>query len=414
MMMKHELFGGNSAWDTFISLIAVLCAVIVPLWLVLDVPRFYGVGAELVITLLFVADIVVRIRAGGYRGGSKPMRRYQSGGFLVDILAALPLVLISGPSVWQLLRVLKLYRVGGFLRTWRRTHIGNTNALSLAYFVFWLTVLAHWITCGWMALRNTASDTVTQYLDALYWTVMTLTTVGYGDVVPSNNLQTLYAVIVMIIGAGVYGYVVANIARMLSNMDPAKAAYLKERDQLSSFMRYRNLPASLQHRIHDYYDHLWEQQLFYSESNVLHSLSPSLQTEVSLALRKDIIENVPLFSGATPAFIRDVASELEAVVYAPGDYIIRAGQVGTTMFFINRGTADVLSEDGATVFRRVEAGDYFGEIALFLDVPRSASVKATSYCDLYRLDKKQFTRLQQFYPDVASKMERRARERFDR
>ena len=123
---------------------------------------------------------------------------------------------------------------------------------------------------------------------------------------------------------------------------------------------------------------------------------------------------MPLFQGATDAFIREVVLELEAVVFTPGDDIIQAGEPGRDMFFISQGTVEILAPDGTTVYRTLADGDCFGEIALFLDQPRSASVRAVTYCDLYRLDKEMFDRTLSHYPDIAAQIEALAQERFRR
>jgi voltage-gated potassium channel len=81
------------------------------------------------------------------------------------------------------------------------------------------------------------------------------------------------------------------------------------------------------------------------------------------------------------------------------------------MYFVSRGELEVVSKDGQTVFSTLTDGDFFGEIALILKQPRTASVRATTYCDLYRLDRELFERVLSHYPEVAAKIQERAEER---
>ena len=410
----------HRAWDVFIGLCATGTALMIPIGLVFRLGgSAFVTYVNWFITVMYVVDIGVRYHyaqqpAPVLSGRVRRSRGYSAGGVLVDVLAAFPFFLVMGATPLVLLRLLKLIRVAEFMRDWRRRQVRASNVLRLAFFIYWLSLSAHWITCGWVALRgpDAAPDAWTRYLDALYWCVTTLTTVGYGDVTPANDAQTLYVIGVMLVGVGVYAYIIGNIASILTNIDPARARYVEQRERLSGFMRYRKLPRALQQRIRDYYDYLWEQRRVFDESKILKQLPPSLRLEVSLVLKRDLIENVPLFQGASDAFIREVALELEAVVFTPGDYIIRAGEPGRDMFFISQGTVEILAPDGATVYRTLTDGDCFGEIALFHDQPRSASVRAVTYCDLYKLDKEMFERTLSHYPDIAAQIEALAKERF--
>jgi len=419
-MMQERSTVLNNAWDLVVGAGATLSALVIPLELL---PGFSYVGEaqatvlfEWLITTIFATDIVVqylRTRARETRAGVEQRRPALLPGLLFDVLATLPLRMVFGPTIWQVLRLFKLYRVAGFMHAWRKRHVKNASVLRLIFFVFWLLLSAHWITCGWILLRDTpgALDETTQYLDALYWCVTTLTTVGYGDVTPANNAQTLYAIFVMILGVGVYAYVIGNIASILANINPSKASYLQRVEQLTAFMHYRSLPHPLQRRIRDYYDYLWEKRLGYDENDILQDLPPTLRTDVALFLKRDIIERVPIFQGASDAFIREIALEMEPAVFTPGDYIMREGDRGQDMFFISRGMVEVLAPDGTTIYATLSDGDFFGEIALFLDQPRTASVRAVNYCDLYRLNKSMFDRILARYPDIASQIETLARRR---
>jgi voltage-gated potassium channel len=272
---------------------------------------------------------------------------------------------------------------------------------------------AHWLACGWLALRgiSAASDNWTNYLRALYWTIQTLSTVGYGDLTPVTNAQTLYTMGVMIVGVGVYGYIIGNVASLLANIDPAKAQHLANMERLTAFMNYRNIPLRLQKRLRDYYAYLWEKRMSFDESNIISALPPSLRIDVSLFLKRDIIEKVPLFQGASDEFIREIALQMAPVIFTPGDYIYKAGELGRDMYFITQGTVEVVSKNGSVVYATLTDGDFFGEIALVLSQPRTASVRAVSYCDLYRLDKEMFDRVLAHYPNIAAQIEAKARER---
>jgi voltage-gated potassium channel len=278
------------------------------------------------------------------------------------------------------------------------------HLLRLGFFIYWFALTAHWLACGWLALGGIpeAPDTLSRYLYGLYWCVTTLATVGYGDITPKTNLQMIYAMVVMILGVGIYGYVIGNVTSLLANLDMATNHYRETMDRLTAFMRYRRLPTDLQRRIRDYHAYVWENRLGYDEATTLAELPISLRTDVALFLRRDFIERVPLFRGASHELVRELALELRPVVFTPGDYIVRVGQFGRHMYFISRGRVDVIAADGHTLLNTITEGDFFGEIALLFSQPRTASVRAVDYCDLYTLDKDTFDRVLSRYPDFTA------------
>src|SRR5262249_15017745 len=142
----------------------------------------------------------------------------------VDILGAIPFRIVPGAGWLEVLRLLKLARVGQLIGRWRQHFLQHGTTLLLGFFVFWLLLIAHWLACGWLALGGIEGqfDQTTRYVRALYWCITTLATVGYGDIVPKTNAQTIYAMVCMLLGVGIYGYVVGNVANLLANLDRAK------------------------------------------------------------------------------------------------------------------------------------------------------------------------------------------------
>ncbi len=398
-------------WSALAGVAAIVAAEEIPIALLFPVESRRALSVlEWVLTLVFVADLVFhlqlagKLHVGGAARQSGRSSRYGKAWLVVDALAAIPFQILPVPAVFRLLLLAKLGRVGQLMHRWRQHDVHRANLLRLLFFLFWLALLAHWIACGWLALRGIAPefDPLTNYVRAIYWCVTTLTTVGYGDITPVGNAQMLFAVAVMMLGAAVYGYTIANVASILANIDPAKVRYQEMVEKMTAFMKYRNVPPHLQRRILEYNTYLWEKRLGYDESTAISGLPPSLRSDVLLFLNGDIIERVPLFRGASEEFVRAIALEMRPTIFTPGDYIIRAGEQGHEMYFISRGRVEIVSPDGKAVYATLTDGDFFGEMALLHDQPRSASARATDYCDLYLLEKATFNHVLDRFPEFAS------------
>ncbi len=112
-------------------------------------------------------------------------------------------------------------------------------------------------------------------------------------------------------------------------------------------------------------------------------------------------------------FIEEVALNLKPDVYTPGEYVFKEGRPARRMYLVIKGILEVIRKDG-TVINVLQDGDFFGEIALFTDQPRTASVRAVSYCDLYVLEKDVFLYLLEQFPDIGDHMKEIARQRMER
>lgn len=115
------------------------------------------------------------------------------------------------------------------------------------------------------------------------------------------------------------------------------------------------------------------------------------QLDLGLATH-ELVGRVPLFTGLSPDRLKRIERLLRPRLYFPGEPIVRRGERGDTVYFISSGVVTV-EVPGLEQPIRLGSGDFFGEIALVMDQPRNADVKASAYCQLLLLDKRDFNRL---------------------
>jgi glucose-6-phosphate 1-dehydrogenase len=129
-------------------------------------------------------------------------------------------------------------------------------------------------------------------------------------------------------------------------------------------------------------------------------------------LTDDVLKKVTIFEDGEPLFLSQLVLALRPEVATAGKVLIRKGDKGREMYIVVRGEAEVV-DDAGRVLKTFRDGDFFGEIALLIDTPRTATVRAKTACDLMALDKASFDRILHDYPHFADGVLRVARERYD-
>ncbi len=420
MFSKDNLF--SYIWRSIVTFFAVLSTIYIPLRIVIDLNNnAVLIFFDWIITIIFVVDLLynffvrLNLKTKSSHIDKEEMSGYSMFWISMDFIAALPLFLIFSIPLLQLFRIIKLTRVAQYMHELRKHVLRFSDYFNLGFFIFWLLILIHWLSCGWVVLYSfpPGTDDTTKFINSLYWCVQTFTTVGYGDITPINNSQHIYSILVMLVGVGVYGYLIGNVANILSKRDPAKAQYFKNIESLKAFSNFRNIPLGLQKRIRDYYVYIWKKRLGYDESVFISKLPAGLQNEVSLFLKREILDKIPLFRGIDDRFLKEMSLHLRPLVFTPGEYVFKEGDKGNEMFFVIRGELEVISGKEAVVKNKLIDGDFFGEIALFKNVNRTATIRAITYSDLYILDKDVFDYCLKQFPGITDQIKETAEKRFN-
>ena len=125
-----------------------------------------------------------------------------------------------------------------------------------------------------------------------------------------------------------------------------------------------------------------------------------------MALRRDakveLLKRVPLFADCSKAELRELAKSADEIDLREGTVMTREGRPGREFFVLIEGTARV-TKDGQQV-AELKGGDWFGEIALITNRPRTATVTATSAVDVLVITDRRFRSVVETMPTIALKV----------
>ncbi|MBT3236333.1 MAG: cyclic nucleotide-binding domain-containing protein [Bdellovibrionales bacterium] len=423
MFNEIKITTGEMAWRMLILLVILYSAIEVPLSFALKLPtnaaQLYIDG---IFSTLMLGDLLYYIRERIKERNAVPSPEdntpslmsnigvsEQREGVLTILIYSISIIpwdiicyffALPGSEIFRALRSLRLIRVGKLI-SFVDYLPGLTKKIKVQVAILGSMLVIHFIACGWIVMNNfTGSDLATIYNKALYWTITTLTTIGYGDITPNSNLSRLYTMVIMILGVGVYGVVIGNVARLLSEADRYKESSREKLNDLATFMKHYQIPRKLQQSVYSYYNHLLTQHLSYNDTKIISELPNALQTELQTYMNIKLITGIPLFKFCKANSLKRISQNLEQKFYAPGKKIITKGEEGMEMFIIGHGTVEVIREDDGEVVATLGEGQFFGEKALLEQTTRNADVIARNYCDLYKLNRKDFLSIIEKHPEL--------------
>lgn len=392
-----------------------------------------------VVDLCFAIDLGLNFNLGFFAKGSKMVLvtdraeiriKYFKGFFWVDFLSILPFEALSSSMIaFKLLRLLRLAKLTKIVRSmkiiqrWQVHWAINYSVVNLAMAMFVILAAMHWMSCLWFLLsqlkpggtpgdssdptwveayvfkedgRYTPQKNIENtylYPMSLYHGTMTLSTIGYGDAVPTTQAERWTSLVFMqLFGGGLFAYVIAVATQIVAIMNKFQLEQNCFCDDLNDMADETYLPNELIVRGREFIifgSRAWKQEYWMS---LLNRMSPSLRADVVRALMLKYIDAHPCFQALDVAVRIELASVLEPVCYPNGELIVHSGPCDAIHFIIT----GVCAQYG-TMY---SAGEMFGVEAIMDSGRLSKPVRAVTDVNLFRLSREAVNKVRREDPKV--------------
>uniref|UniRef100_A0A7S1QWL5 Cyclic nucleotide-binding domain-containing protein n=1 Tax=Alexandrium catenella TaxID=2925 RepID=A0A7S1QWL5_ALECA len=377
-----------------------------------------------------------------------------------DVATLWPSFLLPSPGVacwlFGLSKLVRLLRLPSLLARIQRSEF-RFQAFVLKS-VIAVAMPAHTMACLWrLASRaDGSSEPITGgpsawfpvYVEDSYWVLMTMTTVGYGDINPVGTIGRLFSIFAMLIASVFFGTIVSVTSQAIGPLfdDPDERRVARA----LNFMRRRGVELELMSRVeHSLRRRLHQSSQISMDTDLFRLLTPTVQRELALALLQEVVLQFPLFKGVNRSFVGELAQAQVWMQSTPGDIVAEDGQLVREVVFVVQGRLTAFfgpRSDGrhidihlsvtegerasmAAMFhnsptmsnlhinmsesdsrtpnsnsRVIDAGAWFGEACLFDDTRiRTATIVAREENDLAVLSREDFFAIIARYPRLSER-----------
>ncbi|XP_059180813.1 potassium voltage-gated channel subfamily H member 4-like isoform X2 [Centropristis striata] len=437
----------KALWDWLILLATFYVAVTVP-YNVSFTPYDDTVTAarstivsDIVVEMLFIIDIILNFRTTYVSQSGQVVYEarsicihYATTWFFVDLVAALPFDLlyafnITVTSLVHLLKTVRLLRLLRLLQKLDRYSQYSAMVLTLLMSVF--ALLAHWMACIWYMIGRKEIETNeswdigwlhelgkrletpyinstvggptvrSSYIAALYFTLSSLTSVGFGNVCANTDAEKIFSICTMLVGALMHALVFGNVTAIIQRMYSRRSLYHTRMKDLKDFIRVHRLPQQIKQRMLEYFQTTWSVNNGIDANELLHDFPDELRADIAMHLNKDILQ-LPVFKGASRGCLRSLSLHIKTSFCVPGEYLIRQGDALHANYFVCSGSLEVLKD--SMVLAILGKGDLIGSDLPGTDqvIKTNADVKALTYCDLQYINVRGLREVLELYPEYAS------------
>ncbi|KAH3775222.1 hypothetical protein DPMN_176621, partial [Dreissena polymorpha] len=394
----------------------------------------YWLIADYTCDVIYILDIMLfKSRISFLNSGLKETHRSKTRAnyfrkriFKFDVASLLPLDLLyliqMKVNPWY--RLPRLLKVQTFWEFYSRCDhlVRSAHAVRIVKTITYMLFLIHVETCGYYAIseyegfgsnRWVYNGQGIAYIRCFYLATKTATSIG-NNPKPTNTLEYSFMTVYWVSGVFVFALLIGQIRDIVDAANMVKRTYTKRMDAALNYVKNMNLPKETQDRVRTWFIYNWQQQKVIDERQMMNALPMKLRKDLAIHVHFNTLSKVKLFSDCDKTLLYDLVLKLKPILYLPGDYVCKKGEIGKEMYIVSQGIVEVVGgPNNALVLATLREGSVFGEISLLAMAAegnrRTADVRCKGYTNLFILSKADFEAAMKDYPDAHKLLKKRAK-----
>uniref|UniRef100_A0A7N0REK9 Potassium channel n=1 Tax=Kalanchoe fedtschenkoi TaxID=63787 RepID=A0A7N0REK9_KALFE len=341
--------------------------------------------------------------------------RYISTWFIFDICSTMPLQTLSllftnqssgiGFQALDMLRLWRLRRVSSLFARLEKDIRFNyfltrcTKLISVTLFAVHCAGCFYYLIADryrdpkrtWIgaAFPNFKDQSLwNRYITALYWSITTLTTTGYGDLHAENSTEMIFDIVYMLFNLGLTSYLIGNMTNLIVHRTSRTRNFRDTIQACSEFATRNQLPRRIEDQMLSHICLRFKTERL-RQQNALNGLPKAICSSIAHHLFFPVIQGTQLFHGVSDDFIIQLVPEVDPEYFPPREDVILQNEMPTDLYIVVSGEVDLITHSNGhkRIFGKAKAGETFGEIGMFSDCPQPYTARTTKLSQILRLNK---------------------------
>ncbi|CAD8200979.1 unnamed protein product [Paramecium pentaurelia] len=423
-------------WDFFASFFRIILVILIPLEIAFQPCILFTdfIVLTAMILLILQIDFLIRINTLSYRNGAAIQNRWElliyqfkkefftdfSTSFLLIIFIIIP-EMDNNLNLFLLLTLAQYkYIHETFAKSDQISYLTRPlrGIIGLVKFILTLLFILHLFSCIWFWFSKISLEDSwikfngldlksweLQYLEALYFAVVTMLTIGYGDNVPKNSIEKIITII-FILGACLwFSYSVNFIGGIINDITQNQVERNRKMRVINKYMDQRKIPFNLKHKVKEYLTFRWKEDDEVDleiEQNLLEQLSDELKEELDKEAHKIFIKKSALLQHFSDELKDALSKSIKRKIIPPQNTFSIDFDDYQHLCFVEQGVLlyqHLDRKQRSKMNAPIKQGQFFCVQDFIIQSPQKDYFKSNGYVSLLILSKLDFMTTIKNYPE---------------